>query len=160
METIEKVFNLLTETPEYVSGQQIANKLNISRTAVWKAVSSLKQRGFLIEGKTRMGYRYLPSMKLNEDEIRRYLDPALDLTFETYEQIESTNDFCKKPGSRFKNIKTANCFVRTSNRRPRPLWTKLLFSKRQRNLLEHSVKNQRRSNRSRSADYFLIAGSC
>ncbi|MBS7038178.1 MAG: HTH domain-containing protein, partial [Ligilactobacillus ruminis] len=50
METIEKVFNLLTETPEYVSGQQIANKLNISRTAVWKAVSSLKQRGFLIEG--------------------------------------------------------------------------------------------------------------
>lgn len=41
METIEKVFNLLTETPEYVSGQQIANKLNISRTAVWKAVSSL-----------------------------------------------------------------------------------------------------------------------
>ena len=35
-------------------------------------------------------------MKLNEDEIRRYLDPALDLTFETYEQIESTNDFCKK----------------------------------------------------------------
>ena len=46
METIEKVFNLLTETPEYVSGQQIANKLNISRTAVWKAVSSLKQRGF------------------------------------------------------------------------------------------------------------------
>ena len=96
METIEKVFNLLTETPEYVSGQQIANKLNISRTAVWKAVSSLKQRGFLIEGKTRMGYRYLPSMKLNEDEIRRYLDPALDLTFETYEQIESTNDFCKK----------------------------------------------------------------
>ena len=96
METIEKVFNLLTETPEYVSGQQIANKRNVSRTAVWKAVSSLKQRGFLIEGKTRMGYRYLPSMKLNEDEIRRYLDPALDLTFETYEQIESTNDFCKK----------------------------------------------------------------
>ncbi|WDC79656.1 HTH domain-containing protein [Ligilactobacillus ruminis] len=96
METIEKVFNLLTETPEYVSGQQIANKLNISRTAVWKAVSSLKQRGFLIEGKTRMVYRYLPSMKLNEDEIRRYLDSALDLTFETYEQIESTNDFCKK----------------------------------------------------------------
>lgn len=42
-----------------------------------------------------MGYRYLPSMKLNEDEIRRYLDPALDLTFETYEQIESTNDFVK-----------------------------------------------------------------
>lgn len=142
METIEKVFNLLTETPEYVSGQQIANKLNISRTAVWKAVSSLKQRGFLIEGKTRMGYRYLPSMKLNEDEIRRYLDPALDLTFETYEQIESTNDFCKKTGSRFKNIKTAHYFVRTSNRRSRPLWTKLLFSKRQRNLLEHSVKNQ------------------
>lgn len=96
METIEKVFNLLTETPEYVSGQQIANKLNISRTAVWKAFSSLKQRGFLIEGKTRMGYRDLPSMKLNEDEIRRYLDSALDLTFETYEQIESTNDFCKK----------------------------------------------------------------
>lgn len=96
METIEKVFNLLTETPEYVSGQQIANKLNISRTAVWKAVSSLKQRGFLIESKTRMGYRDLPSMKLNEDGIRRYLDSALDLTFETYEQIESTNDFCKK----------------------------------------------------------------
>lgn len=29
METIEKVFNLLTETPEYVSGQQIANKSRV-----------------------------------------------------------------------------------------------------------------------------------
>lgn len=73
METIEKVFNLLTETPEYVSGQQIANKLNISRTAVWKAVSSLKQRGFLIEGKTRMGYRYLPSMKSDDILILRWI---------------------------------------------------------------------------------------
>ena len=43
METIEKVFNLLTETPEYVSGQQIANKLNISRTAVFKATRILNR---------------------------------------------------------------------------------------------------------------------
>ena len=68
METIEKVFNLLTETPEYVSGQQIANKLNISRTAVWKAVSQFfKATRILNRGQNADG---LSRSSVNEIERR------------------------------------------------------------------------------------------
>ena len=30
----------------YISGQELAEKLNISRTAIWKAINTLKESGF------------------------------------------------------------------------------------------------------------------
>lgn len=39
---------LIHHKDEFVSGQQISDQLGISRTAVWKHIRALKQRGYVI----------------------------------------------------------------------------------------------------------------
>lgn len=48
---------LEAEAGEYVSGEEISRKLNVSRTAVWKQVRKLEADGYLIEAVPRLGYR-------------------------------------------------------------------------------------------------------
>ncbi len=56
----EAILKLLKEAaPEYLSGENIAGGLEISRTAVWKNIKSLQKAGYDIEGSTRLGYRLL-----------------------------------------------------------------------------------------------------
>lgn len=43
----------------YISGQMLSEKLNISRSAVWKQMKGLEKAGYQIEGKTNRGYRIL-----------------------------------------------------------------------------------------------------
>lgn len=57
MTTKNKVLNLLNQNPGKVfSGQAIADHLQISRTAIWKAVQSLKEEGFAIQSLPNAGY--------------------------------------------------------------------------------------------------------
>lgn len=44
---------------EFVSGQVLANKLNISRNAIWKHMKELVEDGYNIEARQRLGYRIL-----------------------------------------------------------------------------------------------------
>lgn len=44
---------------EYISGEILSEQLNISRTAVWKGIHSLKEKGYKIEGINNKGYRFL-----------------------------------------------------------------------------------------------------
>ncbi len=49
---------------EFVSGQQISEDLGVSRTAVWKHIKVLKERGYVFESSTRKGYRLLHAPNL------------------------------------------------------------------------------------------------
>ncbi len=49
---------------EYLSGERIAEKLGLSRNAVWKSVASLKEEGYEISSVTKKGYRLLESNDL------------------------------------------------------------------------------------------------
>ena len=40
----------------YISGQELAAQLGVSRTAVWKAVAALRSDGIPIEAVTNRGY--------------------------------------------------------------------------------------------------------
>lgn len=55
----------------YVSGQQLCERLGVSRTAVWKVINQLKAEGYRIESVSRKGYRLLESPEdiLSESEI-------------------------------------------------------------------------------------------
>lgn len=58
----EKILAMLREDERgYVSGEEISERLGISRTAVWKHISELRRRGYVIEASTRKGYRILSS---------------------------------------------------------------------------------------------------
>jgi len=53
----EQILNILEERKgEYVSGEEIAEKLSVSRNAVWKGINSLKNEGHIITAVTNKGY--------------------------------------------------------------------------------------------------------
>ena len=108
MPTKTELLKLLTDhTGEFVSGQQAGEYLGVSRNAVWKAVSKLKEEGYLIESRPNAGYR------LTESDILR-LESVLarvhrDCAVEVYDTVGSTNDVVKeRPLSRKPLVVIAN----------------------------------------------------
>ncbi|MBI2917847.1 MAG: biotin--[acetyl-CoA-carboxylase] ligase [Chloroflexi bacterium] len=58
--TEAKVLGLfLAASGGHLSGQEISRRLDMSRTAIWKHVQSLRRAGYLIESSPRLGYRLL-----------------------------------------------------------------------------------------------------
>ena len=57
----EKVLEIFqNNVGQSVSGQEIADMIGVSRNCVWKAVSQLKDEGYLISSQTKSGYTFLP----------------------------------------------------------------------------------------------------
>ena len=76
-----------------LSGEEIAKKLGVSRTAVWKAVKVLKEEGYSIEAVNNKGYRLQKSTDvLSEEGIRLELDKKYeDFPIKVFKTIDSTN---------------------------------------------------------------------
>lgn len=67
------MLKLLRESGEYRSGQELCDRFQVSRTAVWKVINQLKEEGYVIEAKQNKGYRLLASpdtMEAHELESR------------------------------------------------------------------------------------------
>ena len=45
----QKLLELLQSTEGFLSGQELSDHLNVSRTAVWKVMKSLEEDGYEIE---------------------------------------------------------------------------------------------------------------
>ncbi len=92
------VIDILRESPGFVSGQYISERLGISRNAVHKHVNSLRARGYHILGISRRGY------KLEEEPCRLAMPVVATLTeqsrfgqaFRYHDEVESTNAEAKK----------------------------------------------------------------
>lgn len=98
MSTKSRVLKILLNnqgTP--TSGETIAQELDLSRTAIWKAVNQLKKEGHNITSTTNLGYDYLPSDILSKEGILLELTDSLpDISVIIAEQLESTNQTLKK----------------------------------------------------------------
>ena len=84
---------------EYLSGGEIARRLRVSRTAVWKVIQSLQQEGYRIDGVTGKGYCLSRSTDvMSAAGIRHYLDPdtADWVQAEVYDSVDSTNEVLKR----------------------------------------------------------------
>lgn len=69
----EEVLAALRSAGGYVSGQELSEKLGVSRTAVWKAIQKLKEEGYLIEAIPNKGYSLMEdSDVLNEQELKNF----------------------------------------------------------------------------------------
>ena len=103
----DKVLSLLeSEKGKFISGENIASELGISRTAVWKAVNRLRRDGYRIESVTNRGYCLSPDSDiLSEASIRRYLsscmseqysgsNAASSVAMDVFDTIDSTNTVC------------------------------------------------------------------
>jgi len=54
---------LKTHDTEYLSGQDLSDVLKISRVAVWKHIKKIRELGYKIESKQKLGYRLLENTK-------------------------------------------------------------------------------------------------
>ncbi len=83
---------------EYISGAALAEKLGVSRNAVWKAVKSLEGEGYVIESVAARGYRLsAQSNRLSAELISSRLNTvSLGRNIEVYDVIDSTNNAAKE----------------------------------------------------------------
>lgn len=79
---------------QWVSGNQLAEKLSISRTMVWKLIKQLKEQGHQIDSKTNSGYKYRGNNELNALLIQQGLDQKYDVIVK--KTVTSTNSYAKQ----------------------------------------------------------------
>jgi BirA family biotin operon repressor/biotin-[acetyl-CoA-carboxylase] ligase len=78
---------------DYHDGTGMGEHLNITRTAVWKLIKKLQQRGVAIESCKGRGYKLLePLLFLNENEIHKKLKNK-KIKIKIFESVKSTNDY-------------------------------------------------------------------
>lgn len=94
-----EILKLLKEnTNDFISGQYISDKLNVTRTAVWKYINQLKDDGYEIEAISKKGYRLVSSPDiLTLEEIEPYLNTNfIGKNIIHFHSIESTNSKAKQ----------------------------------------------------------------
>lgn len=102
MRTKEKLLSLLeAHKGEYLSGEEIAQQLSVSRTAVWKAVNALRSLGYGIDAAQNRGYCLDEHTDiLSVQGIRRYLDNRWqNLSLEVLPCADSTNALLRQRAS-------------------------------------------------------------
>lgn len=101
----KEVFGYLSEHKgEYLSGEELAGRLHISRNAVWKAVEALRKEGHDIAAVTRKGYCLTasagekePGHKINAEEVLAAVEnTAFYPRLTVVEQTDSTNRMVKE----------------------------------------------------------------
>lgn len=95
----EKVLAFLLEAEgKSLSGQEIAEALGVTRSAVWKAIRGLQKDGYQIEGVTNKGYRLLAeSDKLSAAAIQsNFKEEKTKFLIQIYEELPSTNQKLKE----------------------------------------------------------------
>lgn len=83
---------LLDANGEAVSGQQLADRLGVSRTAIWKHMQALQEQGFAFETVKKKGYvlKGTPNV-LTEQEIQSHLETKrFGRTMHVYDVVDST----------------------------------------------------------------------
>ena len=78
---------------KFISGERLANELNVSRTAIWKAIKLLKSEGYKINAISNKGYALskendILSSIIIKSNMNKYEDK---FNFSIYKTVESTN---------------------------------------------------------------------
>ncbi|TZE81572.1 biotin--[acetyl-CoA-carboxylase] ligase [Calorimonas adulescens] len=95
---MDKLLEILMEKRgKYISGEELSSILGITRTAVWKRINALRERGFDIKAETKNGYmlQQAPDLLL-PDLVGFYLKTdVLGREIVYYDSIGSTNEVAK-----------------------------------------------------------------
>lgn len=96
-----KILQLLRSNgPAHMSGEEMASKLGVSRTSIWKNIQSLKSDGYHIESSPRLGYRlvgvpdFLHPVEISKGLEAKIIASAPELIYHFW-QIDSTNTVLK-----------------------------------------------------------------
>ena len=97
MEMKDKVLTFLKEQEAYRSGEEISQKIGVTRAAIWKAIKKLQADGYEIGSSTKRGYKLLTSPNVvTPSEIKDNLcTEVLGQDIYYKEEIDSTNNKAK-----------------------------------------------------------------
>lgn len=92
-----QILKALREANSYVSGQELCEQFQVSRTAVWKAVHQLNEEGYIIEAVRNKGYRIVESPDvLSVKEIESLISTKwAGSEIQYYDETDSTNTRAK-----------------------------------------------------------------
>lgn len=82
----------------FLSGEALSAQLSVSRTAIWKAIKSLREEGYPIESSTNKGYMLMEDRWHITEESLRLCMPAdkKNIPIHIYETLDSTNNKAKQ----------------------------------------------------------------
>lgn len=97
----KEILKMLKETEGYVSGQELCDRFQVSRTAVWKVIRQLEEEGYEIEGVRNRGYRLTGCPDgLTEEELGSAITGKwAGRPVFYYPEVTSTNDLAKRLAS-------------------------------------------------------------
>ncbi len=118
------LLELLQKKNRFVSGQEIADTLGISRSAVWKSINRIRQEGYQVEAVTGKGYRIMGMEDAyGENSIRSALKTVwLGRQTVFFDEIDSTNDEVRRraqKGAEEGLLVAADCQTKGKGRRGR-----------------------------------------
>lgn len=89
----ERILNELKKNQDYVSGESLSSTLNVSRTAIWKHIKNLKEKGYIIEGISKKGYKLILSPDLlNKNELLTLIKTSkIGKNIVYFNEVDSTN---------------------------------------------------------------------
>lgn len=88
----ESVLRLLLEEKKFLSGEKISSQLGITRAAVWKKITALRAKGFIVDAVPSRGYRLIQSPDLSAEEIIAGVRGAFWKDVRCYGSVDSTNE--------------------------------------------------------------------
>ncbi len=103
----EKIINeLKTNIGTYVSGEQLSRKFNVSRMAINKNITKLREEGYHIEAVSQKGY-----MLIEDREVYNAFEIGYDNKNEIigrnilfFSEIDSTNNYLKSYASQYEDV--------------------------------------------------------
>ena len=91
----DKILNFFKKQKDnYLSGEELSEALDVSRTAVWKHIEKLRNEGYEIVASPHLGYKLLSVPdRLTEIELKWQLETeVIGRKIYSYKETDSTND--------------------------------------------------------------------
>lgn len=95
-----EVLKMLREADGYLSGQELSQKLGVSRTAVWKIINQLKEEGYEIQAVRNRGYCLIQAADvITQAELESLIHTRWAGTHLVYyDETDSTNSRARQLG--------------------------------------------------------------
>ncbi len=83
---------------DFISGEEISNRLGVSRTTIWKHIKKLREKGYIIDSITNKGYLLskVPDKIIPEEIMISLNTKEIGREILVYDSLSSTNDKAKE----------------------------------------------------------------
>ncbi len=124
MKTYEKIYDYLQNKDDYISGETLAKEFELSRTAIWKAIKTLEEKGVKIDSVKKRGYKIISGDLLLPEVIAKELKIPVTIN----EKSESTQLDAK---NNMEFDKQSHLYLAPSQEKAKGRFGRLFFASKQ-----------------------------